>query len=424
MKKLLIIAYVFPPIPYAGTYRTLRLCRGLDGMGTETHVVTIRTYKDIPNDFDLLSTVPQNITVHRTPIVDPWRRYQAVKAKYQSVKGFRYLNKIITSILWFFTVPDHMIFWVPFAFFKAYGIIRKYGVETVYISSPPDSSHLVGILLKKFFQIRLVADLRDPIVGNIAEVNLIKPQDLRSKILKNIKNRLEKMVIRSSDKVIVNTETHRRELSRIFPSEKFITIRNSYDRQDYEDINSTKFDIFTIAHVGSIYGLRRPDVLFDAIKRLVQDQAPVHPNIQILFVGLNSDYLAEAAKKAGIESMVKISPMVSHREAIEIMVRSHILLLIKATGEGSLGQIPGKFFEYMGTGNSILCLGPRQSEVADIIQSLQLGITAEDDPDEVYTFIKKEYEAYKEGKVRTTSSDIAQYSSERMAKKILDAIFS
>jgi hypothetical protein len=424
MKKLLIIAYVFPPIPYAGTYRTVRLCKGLDGMEVETHVLTIRIYKDIPNDFELLSDIPSEIKVHRTPIVDPWRRYQAFKNKYQSVKGFRYLNKIITSLLWFFTVPDHMIFWVPFAFLKASQVIRKNGIDTVYISSPPDSSHLVGVLLKKFFQIRLVADLRDPIVGNIAEVNLIKPQDIRSKIVKNIKYRLEKMVVKSSDKVIVNTETHKKELSSIFPLEKFITIRNSYDRQDYEGIVASKFDTFTIAHVGSIYGLRKSDVLFNAIKRLVQDKALNQPNIQVLFVGLNSDYLAEAAKKAGIESMVKIRPIVSHKEAIEIMVRSHVLLLIKATGEGSLGQIPGKFFEYMGTGNRILCLGPRQSEVADIIQSLQLGITTEDDPDEVYAFVKREYEAYKIGKVRKTSSDIAQYSSEHMANKILDAIFS
>lgn len=52
--KLMLISYTFPPIPYGGTFRALRLCRGFAKKDIECHVVTLKHYEDIPNDYELL----------------------------------------------------------------------------------------------------------------------------------------------------------------------------------------------------------------------------------------------------------------------------------------------------------------------------------------------------------------------------------
>ena len=56
-----------------------------------------------------------------------------------------------------------------------------------------------------------------------------------------------------------------------------------------------------------------------------------------------------------------INKQVPHKIAIEIMMKSHLLLLVKATGKGSYGQIPAKFFEYIGVGTPVL-LFPRHPD--------------------------------------------------------------
>ncbi len=75
-----------------------------------------------------------------------------------------------------------MLFWVPFAVFKARKVIREQGIDAVLVSSPPDSSQFVGWILKKWMKIKWIADFRDPIYGNVAQVNLINPSSTMDKL--------------------------------------------------------------------------------------------------------------------------------------------------------------------------------------------------------------------------------------------------
>jgi hypothetical protein len=176
--------------------------------------------------------------------------------------------------------------------------------------------------------------------------------------------------------------------------------------------------------VGSIYGKRRPDVLFKAIKRLENLYEKDSLNLQVIFVGMNESSLMEEIAHHNIEKYVQVLPMVPHREAVEIMVRSHLLLLIKAIGKGTLGQIPGKFYEYIGSGNRILCLGPQESEVANIIREMNLGYVVEDDVQELTSILSREYNSYLcECTKRTLESDMDRFNSEYMADRMIEIIW-
>ena len=422
--KILIIAYPFPPIPYSGTYRIVRICKGLSHLGVEVHALSIKIDDNIPNDYDLLKKLPNDINIHRTYIPDPWLLYQQCKKNNKDRKGFKYINKILSLLLRLITIPDHQIFWIPFAVFHSRKIIKEHHIKTILISSPPNSSQLIGYFLKKMTKVKWLSDFRDPIVGNIAATHLINPTDFMSKVENRILVALEKLVIKNADIAIANTETHRKELTEKFKTNKVVTIRNSFDEDDYKGLSKEKYNKFTVAHIGSMYGLRKADILFEAVKKLEENIAPEALNLQILFVGNSADAFKQSVNNHAVEKYVEMKGMVPHKEAIQIMMKSHLLLLIKATGKGSLGQIPAKFFEYLGTKNKILCLGPKKSEVAGLIMNLNTGYVVEQDENEMFEMLKNIYMDYSDRADNSIERChlIDKYEANNMAHRTLSMI--
>lgn len=394
MHKILIITYPFPPIPYSGTYRVLRMCKGLSKRGVEVHVLTINISKLIPNDFGLLSQVPESVCVYRIPIMDPWLKYQAWKQKSKNLPGFRLINKTLSFLLRFITMPDHQILWVPAAVRAARKILKNNAIDTVLITSPPISTHLIGWRLKRFGDVKWIADMRDPIVGNTFQSQLDKGLDLFSKIQKSIARKVEHLICDYADKVTVTSNIHRNNMESKYKSNKFVTARNSFDEDDYLGLNREKYEKFTIAHLGSMYGPRKADVLFKAIKILEQRIGRKDLNLQALFIGLNDNGLDSTTNKYGVEKYVKNQGLIPHQEAIEVMLRAHLLLLIKASDKGAYGQIPAKFFEYLGAKTRILCIGPLESEVAKIIREIDAGFICETDDTALADFLQKEYNSF------------------------------
>lgn len=396
MSKVLVISYAFPPIPYSGTYRVLRICKGLAELGVEVHALTIKIDARIPNDFDLLAKVPEQVKIHRTNIIDPWVSYQRWKKNMGNKDLSGPLKRATSLLMRIISLPDHQIFWIPFAASEALKVIKSHNIRTVLVTAPPNSSLLVGLVLKKLAGVRYIADLRDPIVGNIATVHLINPSNVLSKIEKRILSYIEKLVVMQTDIILANTETHRKELAEKYNWGTILTMRNCFDQDDFNDVNKDRYDEFTVAHVGSMYGLRKADLLFEAVKRLEAEIGSDALKLRVLFLGLNDANLTRSIDKYGVRPYVRVRGMVSHREAIEMMMRAHLLLLVKATGEGGVGQIPAKFFEYLGTGNRILCIADQESEVAEIIEKEKCGYVVQNAGD-AFEALKSEYKNFNNG---------------------------
>jgi hypothetical protein len=419
MKKILIIAYPFPPIPYSGTYRIIRICKGLDFLNTEVHGLSIKINKKIPNDFDLIDKLPSNMVIHRSFIPDPWIRYQYWRKNKKNNIITKIINKLLSLIFRLISIPDHQIFWIPFAYLKARKIAKNYKINNVLISAPPYSSLIIGYLLKRMDKVRWISDLRDPIVGNIAAVHLRKPTDIFSKIELKVLIKLEKFVVRHSDIIISNTATNKDELISKYTQKNIIAVHNSFDPEDYKNISSKKYNKFTISHLGSIYGLRKVDILFDAIVKFKGKYKNEKLEFVIQFVGFNDPALKELIEQYALSDYVKIMDIVPHADALKIMIKSHMLLLVKATGEGSYGQIPAKFFEYLGTRNKILCIGPKKSEVANIINDLDVGYVFEEDDNGLSELLNKYYTDYLNKRLEFNKNGlIDNYNNINIAEKI------
>ena len=62
-----------------------------------------------------------------------------------------------------FFLPDPRRGWNKYAFRKAVELIQSEGIKNIITTSPPHSTQLIGLKLKrKFPEINWIADLRDP----------------------------------------------------------------------------------------------------------------------------------------------------------------------------------------------------------------------------------------------------------------------
>jgi glycosyltransferase involved in cell wall biosynthesis len=413
MKKILVIAYVFPPIAYAGTFRTLRLVKYLARMDYDITVLTLKEQPDLFNDPSLLNRIDRPVRIIRTPTIDFWRSYQKIKQKVLDLPLGRLLNKIFSILIYPFCQPDHMVLWVPFATFKGYRLLRKEKFDVIYTSSPPHSEQITGWLLKRLMRVKWIADLRDPILDDLdaGEWNYLE---------RKIHTWLEQRIFRNADGIVANTKVAREKMQQRYPGILVTTIHNSFDEEDFNQISLDKFRKFTIAHVGSIYNTRKTDLIFSAIKKLDEENKIAPENFQMLFVGLNNPRLQQEIKDYGLDQYVEIQEITTHEKALRIMKKSHLVLLIKGLGENSSGQIPGKLFEYLASENPILCIAPLESEAAEIIKETAAGEVFQENDASIKEFMEEYLSFYRKDsqkKAFIPNQNRLNYSSHSMAKK-------
>jgi glycosyltransferase involved in cell wall biosynthesis len=422
-KKLLIIAYVFPPIAYAGTYRTLRLCKYLSRLGYQVHVLTIKAQKDLHNDPGLLDNIKDKVDVYRTETIDIWRFYNKFKKRFLKTKTGRVIDRILSFAVEILSQPDHMNLWIPFAVKAGIKIIKKHHLKIIYTTSPPHSQLISGYLLKKITGISWIADLRDPIQFNIASANW-------KRIEKTANFFLEKLTVRNADAIITNTKSALNDLKGKYKKNNIFHIPNSFDEDDFNKPINHKYSKFTISHIGTIYRFRNTEPLFQAISALNKAGAINPEGFVLKFVGLNDNLLKKTIAKYDLQPYVEIVSMVEHSQAIEIMKKSHMLLLIKGFDKNGLGQVPGKLYEYLGSGNPIMYIGPEESEASEIIADTDSGYIVGNDVFKIKDTIYNEFSFFRESGTRdrlsvAENAIFSRYASLEMANKfnrVFDAL--
>ncbi len=241
MKKVLIITYYWPPGSGAGVQRWLKFSKYLPAYGWEPVILTIdpgyATYPALDNT--LTDEVPPRLKVHKTKATDYFRLYSRDKKRIPSSgfaidegKGlFSWLSKFIRGN---FFIPDPRKGWNRYAFMKACELIEKEEIRNVITTSPPHSTQLIGLKLKKKYpDIKWIADLRDPWT-DIYYYDRFHPTALSRMVDLNY----EKSVLKSTDAII----TVGASLKELFASkihglrEKIEVISNGYDAEDFTDL--------------------------------------------------------------------------------------------------------------------------------------------------------------------------------------------
>ncbi len=429
MAKVLFLCYYFPPMGMGGTQRSTKFVKYLPAFGWQPVVVTVTDVIYYAQDYSLLDEL-RHTRIIRTGSLDPLRLWQKLfrSEKPQSTSAtssrfwgslWNHLNKLLTS--WIF-IPDSKILWLPFALFASIKLIAQEKIKVIYTTSPPHSAQLGGMMLKLLTGARWVADFRDDWTGG-------ESQPCPTIFHSCLNRLLEKCVLKFADRVIgmcdFLTESLRRKSGYASFKEKFFTLMNGYDAEDFAGLLDLKpHSTFTITHSGSISQVSDPQLFLKAIHSLFEQQPALQKQIRIQFFG--SDIfgnLPQAIEKYCLEKIIFPATYLPHRQVLEEIMKSHLLLLIihKQSAEEI---ITGKVFEYLASGKPILLLS-EEGTVARLLQKLERGtVVRNDDSDAIQQAVLSYFRLFKKGGLNFSPAlALRQYERKAQTEQLAGTFF-
>lgn len=416
MRKVLIITYYWPPSGGAGVQRWLKMSKYLPEFGIMPVILTVDPeYATYPaTDHSLMSEVPEDMEVHRTKATDYFRLLSRAKSDIPSAgfanegrKGM--WGKIARFVRGNFFIPDPRRGWNRYAFRKACELIEKLDISHVITTSPPHSTQLIGLRIKRRLPgIRWIADLRDPWT-DIYYYKLFYP----TFISRTVDRYYERSVLKYADRVF----TVGNILGNLFSnkleglSNKISVVPNGFDERDFAGKIRKSPDRFTITFTGTISESYPLNGFIDAVKEI--NKRGLRPLVR--FVGIVSDNQKLIMMKAFGEENIEFTGYSDHSSAIQYMMNSSLLLLVIANHPDNRSFLSGKVFEYIASGTSILYLGPVNGEAAHIIEKGNFGQCFEySDVNSISLFIEKQMISPKEEPVFPPD----EYSRKRIAYEV------
>jgi glycosyltransferase involved in cell wall biosynthesis len=389
MRRLLVITYYWPPAGGAGVQRWLKFSKYLPGYGWEPVILTVdqqfAVYPALDTSFE--NDVTKSLTVCRTKAIDWFRFYVSDKSKVPS-GGFAsnpdntLKGKISRFIRGNFFIPDPRRGWNKFAFKKACELIETEKINHIITTSPPHSTQLIGLHLKKRFPgIHWISDLRDTWT-DIYYYNLFYP----TFISKAIDSHYERNVLRNADQIITVGDNLAKTFMSKTPgiSPKIHILPNGYDEDDFKGISPVMPAIFTITYVGTLSEAYPIDGLLSALEHLAKDGI----DFLLRFAGTVPSEIKAKINSYLSTTKTEFISYVPHPEAIKLMAESSLLLLIIPDAVKNEAITPGKVFEYIAAGKPVLYIGPHDGDAADILKLCdQKGIFNGQNPDEIVDFI-------------------------------------
>ena len=386
-RRILFVAYHFPPTGGGGVQRNAKFARYLGEFGYEPVVITgsgAATGRWTPTDETLAGDVPGTLEVHRVEGPEPagstgWR-----------ARAERLLMRRRPLHAW----------WID----GAVELGKRFGrdCELIYVSLEPYEASEIGMRLSQALGKPWVADLQDPWALDEMRV-------LPSRLHRRIDLARMRRALSSADAVVMNTAEAVRRVQRELPGlgqAMVVSIPNGFDAADFSAPDPARRDgRFRIVHAGYLHTdlgrrhrrtrrLRRllggdhydVDILtrshvflIEALQQLQSSDPDLASRIELWLAGVLSDVDREVAQ--GWPS-VELPGYLSHAETIELIRSADLLFLpMQNLPPGTrAGLVPGKTYEYLASGRPILAPVP-EGDARDLLEASGTAWTC--DPDDV-----------------------------------------
>ncbi len=375
MKPVLFIAYHYPPIQ-AGAERAVRFAGRLPSFGYEPVALTTSAFggdEGVVRAWEPLGLY--RALFNRAGRGMPHARTGGALA--QGVGGWVRRGLI----------PDAQVGWMPHAIWRGLRSVRRRGGRLLFSTSPPASSHLVALALKRMTGLPWAADFRDcwtydPLDGALA----------RDGLRLQAERALEARVVGEADRIIAVTEVARQDFWERYPeaARKVVLIPNGFtplpaplpeggggeggrgggEARWNGRLRMVHTGTFSRSHAG-----RSPEALFEALRGM--PDAP-----ELVLVGALTEAEGEMARDLIERGVVRVVGPVSREEALAYQRSADLLVLVDHPRAVRASNVPSKFYEYAATGRPVLALVP-DGATRDLILLLKAGrAVAPDAPEE------------------------------------------
>jgi hypothetical protein len=434
-RKILILTYYWPPAGGSGVQRWMYFAKYLGDFGYEPIVITVNTnqasYKNI--DAGLLKQV-ENIRTVRTKTFELLKFYSVITTgntkkgiPQGNVKNKGFFSKFSAFVRGNFFVPDARIGWNRYAYKAALAHIEKEDIKLVITTGPPQSTHLIGLKLKQTLGVKWLADFRDPWTG------LYYNKDMQRMSWANHKDaRLEKNVLKNAYRILTVGFKLKELLQNNLGAspDKFHHIYNGFDSEVMDNLRKKimRSSEFEITFIGLLTDNQPYIAIIEALKIFMAKVDPA--NIKLCLAGNIQTEILESFKNSLPHLKIEIHGYIKHEKAMELMLKSDLLINVLADMANSEILISGKQMEYVATGNPILCIGNKNGESALILENIKNAyVLQKDEIMGIADAIEATYLAWKngEGIQNNVTDEIirqkSRYETTRQLGAYLDTIY-
>ena len=323
--KLLYVARHFPPAVSGGAKRPFLFARELAARGYDVRIIAPAALPGFS-----VFVVPHP---HCDPSTDPPSEGRSLR-----------------SWLRDWLLPDPDIRWA----LRAARAVGSFQPDWVITTSPPESSHVTGWLLKRRYGCKWLADFRD----HWFEPALY-PARRQRPFRTRIERQLARRMLRSADAFSSTTSLIAGEISKLVPNTAITVFENVADPvaapAQFEE------GLTHIVHTGS-FGLSDPTRKLAPI--LGGFAAAQNPDLRLHLVGrLRADELALIAGSP-VSQQIQLHGVVDYDTSRSLQAAADILLLVTSP---NTPHVPGKLSEYRAADRPILAIGGGQwQEIAGL----------------------------------------------------------
>jgi len=380
-KRVLIITYYWPPAGGSGVQRWLKFTKYLRTFGWEPVIYTAANPEAPAMDHELLNEIPEGIEVLKKSVWEPYNLFRAISGRkgQKFGAGLASNKKSSKGIMHSFAlwvrgnlfIPDARMFWIRPSVKYLSKYLSNNSVDAIVSSGPPHTTHLIAKRISKRFSIPWLADFRDPWT-NIDFFDDLKPTLLSKKIHR----RLERNVLTHAQRVVTVTKGWANDLSLIGKTEVLV-VENGYDPEDFETGEVTLDKGFILTHIGTLSPNRNCNLLWQVLGDKVKNDAEFAKHFKLRFVGSVDASAHNAIVHNGLLPYTDFMGYMPHNQAIDLQLRSSVLLLLVNNSPNAMGIQTGKVFEYMAAKRPIFAVGPLGGNTHDLISETKAGIFAD-----------------------------------------------
>ena len=349
MKKLLILAYDFPPYVSVGGLRPYNWFRYLKEFGVEPIVVT-RQWKNLHgNHLDYVEEgYSKNVVVKSTDygikICTPYSPNLSNRLLLKHGENkFRLLRKSISGFYEFaqFLYPVGPKSEVYVA---ARAYLKQNRVDAIIATGDPFILFNYASQLSKEFGIPWIADYRDPWSHN--------QEHAKSAIQRIWNSYFEKRTVKTASCITTVSSFVHLKIDQLIPGKPFSILPNGYDPEVIDAVSNLPqaSDKLKIAFVGTIYNWHPIESFLKVAERFVIE----NPNVKVMFNFYGTNVQEELKHWTTIvypalRDHVYISQRMPNSELLERLALSNVMLLFNY-----YSYMGTKIFDYLGIRRKII----------------------------------------------------------------------
>jgi glycosyltransferase involved in cell wall biosynthesis len=421
-RKVLFIAYHFPPIGGSGVQRSLKHVKYLPLFNYVPIVATVKNGHNFAYDFKMLSEIPKSVKVYRSNSGEKlWMRkiIEETTTKISKIKNFKNFTKsdsiieeninskskskiglkerVFHYLEYNYYVPDTKIRWYKHAIKDIKNrILNENQIDIIYSTSSPYTDHLIALEIKKYTNKPWVADFRDPWIGNKFIYDRYDEKRQKKEL------EMEYEVVKNADIIIQVTESIAKEYRERYPeyAEKIVVITNGFDLEDLGGVKKAAVSEtkFSIRYTGMFVEGQNIEIFIKALEELGLEIKNFKKDLLVEFTGFVPEEHRRIISNSIIKEKVIINDYVTHNKALELMNSSNINLVILPNEEASKGIYTGKIFDCILVERPILAIMPTDGVAAKLICENDIGTAVEmSDLEGMKRFIRSEYEKFVNG---------------------------